>query len=222
MLSFDSILGEGNLAHAITISPSYIVCFHSGQPEKICPCQSELLRNVHYRNNFPEDEPWVSAPAVVPSSIRRIHSVHCSITQTRHPTLSGLLARRLTMCTLYTEPLLTLVWPSIREPVWEEEVVLLHQWKHSQTHQKVNKHHQWLLSVFRRTTVPWKEKLPEMDSGGRGRNDLAQQMRTFCKPERMLSVRKSIVTISRMGVFDKGFTQMLSYTCGRQEKKCQK
>lgn len=65
-------------------------------------------------------------------------------------------------------------------------------------------------------------KLPEMDSGGKGRNDLAQQMQTSCKPERKLSVRKSIVTISRMGVFDEGFTQMLSYTCGRQDKKCQK
>lgn len=64
--------------------------------------------------------------------------------------------------------------------------------------------------------------LPEMhlqgdNSGGYELEDTVPSRR---RPERRLSVRESLVTVSRLGVFDRGFTQMLSYTCGRQENEC--
>lgn len=122
-------------------SPQRVITCASIQvnQRKTCPCQSEMLRNVHYRDNFLEDRPWVSSPAIVPSNLRRIFSLQSSVIQAQHPTHSGFLAGGLTMRTVYTQPLLTLVWPSVREPVREEEVLL-----HSKT---CHKHHQWLPSV---------------------------------------------------------------------------
>lgn len=130
--------GEAIWSTLCSSPPRVMTCaFIQVNQWKACPCQSKMLRNVHYRDNFLEDRPWVSSPATVPSNLRRICSLQSLVIQAQHPTHSGFLAGGLTMRILYMQPLLTLVWPSVREPVREEEVLL-----HSKICQKVNKHHQ--------------------------------------------------------------------------------
>lgn len=118
MLSFHTVLG-GAIWSTLCPSPTRVItcAFIQDNQRKTCPCQNEMLRNVHYRDNFLEDRPWVSSPATVPSNLRRICSLQSSVIQARHRTHSGFLAGGLTVRTLYMQPLLALVWPSVREPV---------------------------------------------------------------------------------------------------------
>lgn len=86
-LSFHSGLWGGNMEHPVFNSPKIITCaFIQANQQKTCPCQSEMLRNVHYRGSFLEDRRWVSSPAIVPSNFRRIFSLQSSIIQAQHPT----------------------------------------------------------------------------------------------------------------------------------------
>lgn len=81
------VCGEAIWSTLCPTPPRVITCaFIQANQQKTCPCQSEMLRNVHYRGSFLEDRHWVSSPAIVPSNFRRIFSLQSSIIQAQHPT----------------------------------------------------------------------------------------------------------------------------------------
>lgn len=127
MLSFSRVLGEGNTEHPVTLSPLRVTpcVFIRVNQEKTCLWQCELLRNVHCRDRPQGSAPIICCPLQSQENSQPSQPSHTGSVNPIHSPP----ARAQTVCTLYTQPPLPLVWPSVRWPVWEKDVLLLDQGK---------------------------------------------------------------------------------------------
>lgn len=160
MLSFSSVLGEGNTEHPVTLSPLRVTTcvFIQVNQEKTCLWQHELLRNVHCRDRPPGSAPIICCPLQSQENSQPSQPSH---TGSVSPIHSPPPARAQTVCTLYTQPPLPLVWPSVRWPVWEKDVLLLDQGKHSDTCRTVNNTNNTTQWPVHRTMMTWRECCPK-------------------------------------------------------------